>query len=157
DLLALAPPAKGSDPGKPLKTVPAVALELLDEIAPKNDQGPAINGWRRKGTDLPVLLTNSSDTTELIPGKAVAHQVVVHPTPTEFVGVTWKSPIDARVQITAKVTHAHPACGNGVAWWVEHRRADKANVLGEGVTELGGESSMPAREWAVAKGDAILL
>jgi hypothetical protein len=157
DLLALAPPAKGNDPGKPLKTVPAVALELLDEKAPKNDQRPAINGWRRKGIDLPALLTNSSDQTELIPGKASAHQVVVHPTPTEFVGVTWKSPIDARVRITAKITHAHPACGNGVAWWVEHRHTVKANVLGEGVTELGGESSMPAREWAVAKGDAILL
>jgi len=155
ELLALKPANEVAD--KPLHVLPAVALKLLDEKNPKNDQRPAINGWRGKGSELPTLLCNSSDKTELIPGKALAHQVVVHPTPTEFVGVFWKSPIEGRVRVSAKVTHAHPACGNGVAWWVEHRHGDKANVLGEGVTELGGESPMPAREWSVAKGDGILL
>jgi hypothetical protein len=155
DLLALDPAGKASD--KPLRVLPAAALELLDEKTPKNEQRPAINGWRRKGTDLPTLLSNASDKTELIPGKAAAHQIVVHPTPNEFVGVLWKSPIEGRVGISAKVTHAHPACGNGVAWWVEHRHTDKASVLSEGVTELGGESPMPACEWTVAKGDSILL
>ena len=28
-----------------------------------------------------------------------------------------------------RVAHAHPACGNGVAWAIEHRRAERATIL----------------------------
>ena len=74
----------------------------------KTTSGPAINGWKRKGTDLPIVITNSSDKTEQIPGRIAPHEVAVHPTPTEFVAVTWKSPIEGKVRVAAKVIHAHP-------------------------------------------------
>jgi hypothetical protein len=117
EILAIQPLKKELlDSAKPGRDVPAVALELLDEKTPRNDKKPAINGWRRKGADLPVLVANSSDKVEMIPGKVPAHKVAVHPTPKEFVAVTWKSPVAGNLRIVAQVIPAHPACGNGVAW-----------------------------------------
>jgi len=155
DVLALTGKAPGAeDPGR---EVPAVALELLGEKVPKNEQKPAINGWRKKGTDLPVLVTNSSDQTEHVPGRVSPHRVAVHPTPTEFVAAVWKSPLEGRVRVTAKVAHAHPACGNGVAWWLEHRQGERAAVLAEGTVNVGGEAQVGPRSLKVAKGDRVLL
>jgi hypothetical protein len=150
-------PVKKEAKDEPGRFVPAVALELLDEKTPKNDMKPAINGWKRKGTDLPILVTNSSNTVELIPGKLPAHKVAVHPTPKEFVAVGWKSPIYGSVRTTARITHAHPACGNGVAWWLEQRRADQASVLAEGTLELGAAKQLPANVIKVNKGDVLVL
>ncbi len=142
---------------EPEKVVPAVPLQLLDEKTPKNDQRPAINGWRRKGAELPTVLSNASDMTLMIPGKAPPHKVVVHPMPTQFVAAVWKSPVEGTVRITARVAHAHPACGNGVAWWLEHRRAERAVVLADGVLDLGMETTPLAKTAKVAKGDVVLL
>ena len=109
EILAIEPPRKDvPDPDKLGKIVPAVPLEVLDEKI--KNQKPAIAGWLRKGTDLPILLSNSSDTVERIPGKSAPHQVVVHPTPKEFVGITWKSPIAGTIRVAARVLHAHPNC-----------------------------------------------
>src|SRR5205085_1884468 len=126
------PFAKQAVTRSPGRLVPAVALKMLDEKVVADGNRPAINGWRGKGADLPVLVTNSSDTLENIPGKAAPHGVMVHPTPTEFVAVAWRSPIAGAVRVSATVTHAHPACGNGVAWWLEHRHGDHAVMFAEG-------------------------
>jgi hypothetical protein len=155
DVLALTGQAPGAeDPGK---VVPAVALELLGEKTPKVGLKPAINGWKKKGADLPVLVTNSSDTVEHIPGRASPHRVTVHPTPTEFVAAVWKSPLDGTVRVSAKVAHAHPACGNGVGWWLEHRRGDRASALAEGAVRVGGEAPVTPRSLKVARGDLVML
>jgi hypothetical protein len=155
DLLALEPGAKG--PKEVERIVPIAPLELLDEKTPMDPQRPAINGWRKKGTDLPSLVTNSSDQLENIPGRAEPHKVVVHPTPTQFVAATWTSPIDGTVRISAHVIHAHPACGNGIAWWLEHRHADKAAVLNEGAIGVGGQAQVAGRTRRVSKGDVVVL
>src|SRR5262249_40910843 len=124
EVLAVEPLKKDEDP----KTRPAVPLELLEEQTPKNDKRPAVNGWQKKGTALPVLVANSSDKVEQIPGRVSPHGIAVHPMPKEFVAVTWKSPVAGEVQVAIRVTHAHPACGNGVEWWLEHRRVGRATV-----------------------------
>jgi hypothetical protein len=152
-VLAIKPTAKVKEP----KTAPAVPLALLEEKTPRNGKRPAINGWRKKGTDLPVLVANSSNRVEHIPGRVSAHAVAVHPTPTEFVAVAWKSPVAGNVRIAVRVTHAHPACGNGVAWWLEHRRAGQATVLGEGALDLGKEAKPPTKVVKVEKGDVVVL
>jgi hypothetical protein len=158
DVLAVEPLVKDkTEPEEIGKVVPLVALELLDEKIPKNEKQPAINGWRKKGTDLPSCLTNSSDKVENVPGRIAPHHVTVHPTPKEFVAVVWKSPIEGRVRIAAHVAHVHPACGNGVAWWLEHRRGERAAVLAEGVLDVGQEIQAPAKTLKVAKGDIVLL
>ena len=154
ELLAL--PKPGKDVPGP-KTGPAVELQLLNEPTGKNGTHPAISGWRKKGADLPVLLANASDKAESIPGKVAAHGVAVHPTPTEFVAVAWQSPVACRVRVAVTVTHAHPACGNGVAWWLEHRTGKQAVVLGEGAVDLGQEAKPVAKSATVAKGDRLVL
>jgi mono/diheme cytochrome c family protein len=139
------------------RVVPAVELTLLKEKTPRNDARPAINGWKKKGTDLPVLVTNSSDKAEQIPGRVPAKGVGVHPMPKEFVAVVWTAPVACTVKVSAKITHAHPACGNGVAWWLEHRRGNRAAVFGEGAVDLGGEATAPVKTLKVEKGDQIIL
>jgi hypothetical protein len=154
DLAPLGRTAASDDPGR---VVPAVALQALDEKVEKDGGKPAISGWRRHGEGLPVLVTNASDTLEHIPGNASPHGVMVHPTPDEFVGVVWTSPLAGIVRVRARITHAHPACGNGVAWWLEHRRGQRASMFAEGALPLGGEARPAEQTLRVEKGDAILL
>ena len=157
EVLAIEPFVKDADAAQIGRIVPVVALELLEEKTAKNDAKPAINGWHKKGTDLPVLLTNASDKVELLPGRIGAKAVGVHPMPKEFVAVTWTAPATMSVRVSAKITHAHPACGNGVAWWLEHRRGNRASVFSEGSVDLGGEAQPTAKTLKVEKGDIIIL
>src|SRR5205085_10902563 len=113
--------------------------------------------WKQKGGELPSLTTNATDKLENIPGRLPPHTVAVHPTPTQFVAVAWKSPIDGPVKTSARIAHAHPACGNGVAFWVEHRHADTAFALAEGPVDLGKEAHVLPKTVTIAKGDFVML
>ena len=139
------------------RAVPLVKLELLEEKNPKNDAKPAIKGWRKKSTDLPTIVSNASDKPEQTPGTVPAHGVAVHPMPKEFVAVVWKSPVAGRVRVETRIQHAHPACGNGVAWWLEHRHGERAAIFAEGEIDLGKGAKAPAMTRKVEKGDSILL
>ena len=152
-VLALRPVTKANE----LRIVAATHLELLEEKTTKDDKRPAIAGWRKKQTDLPAVIANASNKTEQIPGRVSAHGVAVHPLPNEFVAVAWKSPMTGSVRITARVAHAHPACGNGVAWRLEHRRAGRATILDEGAVDLGKEANMPLKSAKVDKRDVLVL
>jgi hypothetical protein len=156
-VLAVQPFTREPPRDSPGRVAPAVALDLLEEKVQNDGSRPAINGWRRKGADLPVLVTNSSDRVEQIPGRASPHGVMVHPTPTEFVAVAWKSPITGSVGVRARITHAHPACGNGVAWWLEHRHGEQAMMFAEGALELGAEAKPAEKRLHVERGDLIFL
>jgi hypothetical protein len=138
------------------RLVPISTLLPLD-VSYRSPEQPAISGWHGKDGDLPALLSNNSDTELHIPGLASPHQVDVHPSPTQFVAAVWESPIDGNIRVGAKITHVHPACGNGVAWWLEHRRGDRAGVLAEGAIELGQEAELQAKDLAIAKGDLLVL
>lgn len=139
------------------RVVPPVPVELLDEKVQQANQRPALNGWKKRGAELPILVANSSGQAEQIPGRVPAHGLSVHPTPQEFVAVAWKSPIAGSVRVSARIAHAHPACGNGVAWWLEHRRGERATIFAEGALDLGKEAKTPPKTVKVAKGDTIFL
>jgi hypothetical protein len=136
---------------------PVAPVELLDVPIPKNDQHPAIRGWRSKSGELPAVLSNASDRQEQIPGRASPHRVVVHPSPDKYVAAAWQSPVDGKVRVDARIAHAHPGCGNGVAWWVEVRRADRGALLAEGTVDPGAATTPPSREIRLRKGDSIVL
>ncbi len=157
DVLDLEPADSRANADNPGKPIPLVPVELLTEKSRQNANRPAINGWHRPGAELPVLITNASDTVEHVPGKIEPHHVAVHPTPTEFVAVAWKSPAAGSVRVSAAVMHAHPACGNGVAWWLEHRRGSRAGLLAEGALDLGGAVKIPEKTLKVEKGDLLIL
>ncbi|MFO0927604.1 MAG: DUF1587 domain-containing protein [Gemmataceae bacterium] len=148
-------PSKGAGDDTP--TIPATPLVLLDDKVQRDGGKAAINGWRKRGTDLPVLVTNASNQVEQIPGRVSPHGVAVHPTPGEFVAVAWTSPVTGWVRVAVRVTHAHPACGNGVAWWLEHRRGERATPRGEGTIDLGQMAKPAQRMLKVDKGDVLVL
>jgi hypothetical protein len=138
------------------RIVPRVAWKLLDGTT-TNAQQLAIKGWRPKGSDLPILITNASDKTENVPGRVAPHQVTVHPTPTEFVAVVWKSPFKGRVDVTAKVADAHPSCGNGFSWWLEKQTLTRSLIVAEGNVNLGQETNIEPLQFNVSPGDLIAL
>ncbi|HQR09427.1 MAG TPA: DUF1592 domain-containing protein [Gemmatales bacterium] len=139
------------------RVAPLVTLEPLTEKIEKASGKQWINGWKKLGKELPVLMTNASDTAEHIPGNSLPHSVTVHPTPTEFVAVVWKSPIAGTVEVSARITSAHPVCGNGTAWWLEHRHHDRAFMFSEGTNNLGKTTTSQAKKVKVEKGDQIIL
>lgn len=155
EVLAVAPYAKDADAVG--RVVPAVELTLLEEKTAPVPGKDAISGWRKKGTDLPVLVTNSSDKLLEIPGRVPAKGVGVHPMPKEFVAAVWTAPVACSVKVTAKIVHAHPACGNGVAYWLEHRRGARAAVFAEAGIDLGGEGVPAPKTLKIEKGDQIIL
>lgn len=139
------------------RVVPMVALKTLDEKLERSANKAWINGWKKRGQELPILVTNSSDTEEHIPGRSAPHSVTVHPMPAEFVGIVWKSPVAGKASISARITSAHAACGNGVGWWLEHRHADRAVMFSEGSIGVGGEAKPSGKEVTLAAGDQIML
>ena len=158
EILAVEPLQKGPDGSKEsVRRMPVIPLELLDWRQPKNEQRPAINGWTPRGAELPSFVSNASDQVEHIPGRVPPHRVAVHPSPTRFAGAVWKSPIDGQVRVDAKIIHAHPGCGNGVAWWLEHQHAGQSFILGYGAVDIGRDTTVRPKEITVSKGDLVLL
>jgi len=133
---------------------PAVPLSLLGDRA---TVAPGVVGWQSAGAGLPSLFANASGAAARVPGLIPPHRVAVHPTPREFAAAVWRSPVAGRVRVAARVAHAHPACGNGVAWWVEVRKGARARVLTEGTLDLGREAAVPPRVIDVAPGDLVVL
>jgi len=156
DILALGPAVKPSTDLDPATMVPAVALEPLDVPEPGNPKFPAIKGWRSKAGELPIVLANTSDKAEHIPGLANPHKVVVHPSPDRFVAAAWTSPAAGRIRIDGQINHVHPGCGNGILWFVEVRRGDRSAFPMEGVIGAGQGTKVPSRELTLAEGDIVL-
>lgn len=146
---------KQSSTQEPGREVPTLRWRLLDALV-TNPERPAIQGWRPQSAEVPLLLANPTDTTAHVPGRISPHSVAVHPTPTEFVAVVWDSPITSQVQVSAKIAHAHPACGNGVAYWIEKQAAARSTVFAEGALELGKQTEV-VQQLTVAAGDKIIL
>ena len=136
---------------------PAIALQLLSRKSPPAANKPKITGWRDDNADLPVVVANASDQVVNIPGTVRPHQVVVHPTPTQFSAIVWTSPLAGTVRVSARVAHAHPACGNGISWWLEQRRGERSAILDGGNIDLGKKAEAKPRELKVAMGDALVL
>ena len=114
-----------------------------------------VNGWGLPET--PSVVANSSDAEYRIPGLARPHGVEVHPSPTLFVAVGWKSPIDGQVTVSAKIADAHVNCGNGGEWWVQHRTSRKLGNLGHGVYGAGGSGELKTMTLQVHRGDVVRL
>ncbi len=115
-----------------------------------------IKGW--VGDDALSVVANSSDQHVRVPGNVKPHSIVVHPAPTLSVAVGWRSPVAAALKISGLVQHAHPECGNGVAWALELRRGNTKQRLGSGNSQ--GATILPVGPFegvAMRPGDVIAL
>lgn len=92
-----------------------------------------IQGW--VGDNALSVLANSSDNTVRIPGNMLAHSIATHPAPDRASVIAWKSSAASTLTINGSVLHAHPECGNGIAWAVEVRRGPNTERLATGFSE----------------------
>lgn len=115
-----------------------------------------IRGW--VGDEALSVLANSSDQHVRIPGNMQPHSVAVHPAPKFSVLVGWRSPLAGQVRISGSVQHAHPECGNGVAWALELRRGNTRQRLAVGNSERAKVIAIgPLEKIKVIEGDIVAL
>ncbi len=99
---------------------------------------PGVLGWRGEG-DTPSLLVNTTDKDlTILTFKLPAKSVSMHPGPTAGVAVGWKSPVTGTVNIRGRVADGDPACGDGIAWIIDHRRPGGTRELASGEFPNGG-------------------
>ncbi len=139
-------------------TSSTLQLDHFSMKLPNTSNYDFVQGWGSPQTPLPSLVANSSDTHVRIPGNMKPHGVCVHPSPTLYAAVGWKSPIAGTVRIEGQITHAHPECGNGVTWSLELRRGATRQRLANGVAQ-GGQAVViaPIDAVAVRAGDLVSL
>jgi len=115
-----------------------------------------VKGWG--SVETPNLVANSSDQHVRIPGNMKPHGVAVHPSPKLSAAVGWRSPIAGPIRVQARITHAHPECGNGVEWFLELRRGKTRQRLAKGVAQGSKEVKVdPIEHLAVQPGDLVSL
>lgn len=95
-----------------------------------------VTGW--KGNEFPQVLANSSEQEVHIPGLLPPRNVVVHPGPTQRATLVWQAPVAGRMSVAATIAHAHSACGNGVAWRLDHVRGRVSQRLDAGIAQGPG-------------------
>ncbi len=132
------------------------ALKYMTNKVANGGGHAAVSGWSTG--DLPNLMANSSNETVRVPGVLKAHGICVHPTPDRAVCVSWKSPINGKVDITGAVKHAHPECGNGVTWSLEIIRGGSRQRLAGGVAQGGPTQTVgPVSGLSIRQGDLLTL
>ncbi len=115
-----------------------------------------VQGW--VGDDALSIVANASDQHVRIPGNMPPHSVAVHPAPTQSVAVGWKGPRAMNVQIAGLAHHAHPECGNGVAWTLELRRGNTRQQIAQGIAHGPNPSAVgPIDSIAIQPGDLVSL
>lgn len=113
-----------------------------------------IQGWT--GADALSVLANSSDSHVRIPGNMKPHSVAVHPSPKRRVVIGWRAPVATALRVEGFVQHAHPECGNGIAWMVELRRGSSRQRLAAGHSAGAKEVKFgPFENLAVQPGDVM--
>lgn len=115
-----------------------------------------VQGW--VADDALSVVANSSDQAVRIPGNMKPHSVAVHPSPSRQVAVGWQCPETTALQIEGFVQHAHPECGNGVAWTLELRKGTTRQRLAVGTSQgARGEKFGPFNNIAVRQGEIVAL
>lgn len=112
-----------------------------------------IRSWGTGAT--PIVTANSSDNQVRIPGIARAHGITAHPSPTHFAAIGWQSPIDGNVRIEAQLSDAHPECGDGQEWFLQHHTGRRVGNLWKGRFRTGGSAKMQPQQVSVRKGELI--
>ncbi len=128
---------------------------LLTNQIPKSGDFDFIKGWQASG--LPSVIANSSDQEVRVPGIARPHSLMAHPLPDMFVALGWRSPVDGTVTAKLALSDAHPECGNGVAWQLQHRSGSGSLKLQAGEFATSGSAKPETISLDVLKGDLIAL
>ncbi|MBN1852048.1 MAG: hypothetical protein JW829_04960 [Pirellulales bacterium] len=118
---------------------------LLRTKMDARDGSTFVNGWGSAGTPS-VLAHPGVESGTLLHGliELPPHSIAVHPGPGCDIAIGWRSPIAGKVNIHAKVAHAHPSGGNGIEWSIVHDNEAGRNVLACGAMDRGGVATFPS-------------
>jgi cytochrome c553 len=108
-----------------------------------NFQGRPDTHVRDDGDSLPSSVANNTD--EVFKYLSITQpprSIVVHPTPTEGVGVGWRAPDAATITIGGGMADADASCGNGIAWSMVYREQGVERVLATSEIENGGMADL---------------
>ena len=131
------------------------SVEVKGHLAQKQTN-PTYNFVKGYGVpETPVFMSNASDNEVRVPGIARPHQIQVHPSPTLFIAAGWQSPISGLVKIEARLSDAHPECGNGQEWFLQHRTVKTVGNLWQGEFATRGSAKMEPKSISVRKGELI--
>jgi hypothetical protein len=139
-------------------------LKLLTLVTPNVGGISGVAAWRNAGgADTPSITINASAQTASFSGITIPPRTVaVHPSPKAGVGVGWKSPIAAAVEVRGRVVDADPKCGDGIAWSINVRSAGATRQLASGeIPNAGvqkfsdGKGGIDLASVAVSPGDMI--
>lgn len=131
---------------------PVTVLGHFDKTETHGDYN-FIRSWGTGKT--PIVTANSSDSQVRVPGIARPHGITAHPSPTHFAAIGWQSPIDGLVKIDAQLSDAHPECGDGQEWFLQHRTQRRVGNLWKGKFGTGGSATMEPQQLSVRKGELI--
>ena len=135
--------------GKSLRIAAMPMAGKMDSVA-----GDArLKAWGSDQT--PWFGSNPSDQPILVQGIAFpAKCVAMHPGQYADVAAEWRSPVRAKVKLSASLTHAQTG-GNGIEWWVVHKTRGDQEILAEGGTDGTGAHPIPADEAGRTRLDSI--
>lgn len=135
---------------------PSFSLRYFKDRQEKLGGYTFVKGWGLG--ELPSLVANSSDQHVRIPGNMKGNSIAVHPSPTLQAAAGWQSPTKGGFTLEARITHAHPECGNGVTWALEWRSGSTRQKLASGIAHGSTEVKVgPIGPIDIEKGDLISL
>ena len=138
------------------QTHPALAMkQMLDEKFNTLPGVPKMRGWAANGIPWFGVNADSESGTEgslKIPARSVA----MHPVPDRDVVVSWRSPIQGRVNINGSAAMGDSTGGNGVDWFVVYEGKAGRQTLTHGIVDTGGAQAFPgSADAAQPKGIAV--
>ena len=135
--------------GHPLMTKPVRAL----------GGNTGVDGVAGKGDNPSQVVNTNTEERRIATFTLPPRSVAMHPSPGNGVVAGWTSPVNGGATVRAMVVDADPACGNGVAWRIEHHGARGVRTLAEGtVGNAGKQEGIAVPETvAVTPGDRIEL
>ncbi len=129
-------------------------LQPLTEVQRNILGKTGLHGWSPKGADNPSVVINTTNQEQaFITIKLPARAIALHPGRKLAATAVWKSPVEGKVRVSAKVRDADPNCGNGIEWEVRHA----GTKLGGGAMENGSAAEFAEKEVAVKKGELVQL
>lgn len=141
-----------------LHNIPEGRVEVADHMLGKQEKvgGEDLVNGRIHPEGNPSIVVNAmfDKAWEMLPARTAS----IHPSPSRYGAVGWRSPVDGVVQVEVSLIDAMPGCGNGVSWAVNLAQGPGEQSLASGVIDRGGRAAPPLIERVkVRKGDLIAL
>ena len=141
--------------------IPKRIVEVTDHMLGKQEKvggNDLVNGRIFPGSNPSIVVNAMFDRAASLGSDLPARTVSIHPSPSRYGAVGWRSPIDGVVRVQTSLIHAMPRCGNGVTWTVNLTQGSQEQSLASGELDLGGRASPRLIKLVkVRKGDLIAL